>query len=175
MNAIPSVLGGGPCGVHGSYRYKDVAYASGLTNGGSSAWPLRVGRSRRTSPFGGERPAMMAGRGALNARPAQGRVGGHLRHIARLHETHPLLSAKASVRTDPPCPSHGRCGDRGVRPGGGPLPTNTNSPRSSRFMVTVWRGGTTFTAHEGEQAWPASGGVPSPGTEPSRGKGVRSA
>ena len=103
MNAIPSDLGVGPGGAPGPSSRKDLAIASGSANGRFfQSVPSREERESSGSLFVGSQSAMMAGCWALDARPAQGRVGGVSRHIAYPLVIHLLLSDEASGRTVSP-------------------------------------------------------------------------
>ncbi len=102
VDAIPYDLGPGRGGAPKPTGRKD-ANISGLSDGRPAAGlACEPGRVVSGSPSGRFRLATKVSLGALDARPAQGRVGKVSRHIAQPLVTHPLLSAKASDRMDPP-------------------------------------------------------------------------
>ena len=80
MDAIPSVIESGPGGGSGLKRDTDVANITGPSDD----------RRPRPRPSAGTRSATKAGRWALDARPAQGRVGEGPRHVAQ-HRIHTVF------------------------------------------------------------------------------------
>ena len=102
MDAIPSVSGIGPGGIPAVPRRKDVATTTGPIVGRPRPNPRQGIPTREPgSPTIGPRAAMKAVRWALDARPAQGRVGVNSRHLVSPHATHPLLLAEAPLRPGP--------------------------------------------------------------------------
>jgi hypothetical protein len=102
VDAIPYDLGPGRGGAPKPSSRKD-ANISGLSDGRSAAGLAReFSKVVSGSPSGRIRLAMKVSLGALDARPAQGRVGEISRHIAQPLVSHPLLLAEASDRLDPP-------------------------------------------------------------------------
>ena len=103
MDAIPYDLGLGRGGAPKPTSRKDVATITGLSDGRPAAGlACGLGWVESGSPSGRFRLATMVSLGALDARPAQGRVGRISRHVAQPLVSHPLLSAKAYDRMDPP-------------------------------------------------------------------------
>ncbi len=100
--AIPSGLTVGLAGSQRPAQDKDVAKTLGPSDGfgRSRARPFGdTDLSIRNAPSSGTRPAMKVGRGALDARLAQGRVGILSRQFETPPARHQLLLAQASART----------------------------------------------------------------------------
>jgi hypothetical protein len=92
--AIPSARGAGLTWKVGPRPIREVANSEDPPAHCRRARPRP---RRRVGWPGGTRCAVLAHRGALSARPAQGRVGNPSRRCSEHASTHPLLSAQASV------------------------------------------------------------------------------
>lgn len=173
MNAIPSALIVGPAGWLGLARGRDVAIATEPHDErrSSGGGPLGAGSQLdHRVPSVAARTAKKAARGALDARPAQGRVGEISRHIAPPLAPHRLLSATASARPDPPRSDRaGSPCSRHVRRGG--LPTSRSQARTIG-IVTPPR---LLKARAGALNRPLPRIAAATVERPFRGKGVRAA
>jgi hypothetical protein len=153
-------------------KRKDVVHISGPADGRPAArrsprWEL-TGLGK---PSDRVRFAKRASRGALDARPAQGRVGVFSRQIAELLAHHPLLLARASARTDPFAAVVLRALDpaRRLRPSG-PASARREARSKSRLTRTdIHRSPCDALAR------PRFACVQPHGSRPSRGKGVLAA
>ena len=84
----------------GAFRVTEDASTTGLPDDRPEAMRSSERRADRDGLAGGTRPAMKVGRGASDARPAQGRVGDHPRQVAHPLAPHPLLLVATSARPD---------------------------------------------------------------------------
>jgi hypothetical protein len=171
VNAIPSDLGVAPAGGQGLARDKDVANTMAPADG---HWASRPGFGALLDLLGarsaGTRSAKTAARGALDARPAQGRVGVILRHHAQPHAPHRLLSAPASARPDLPVDPAAALAVRPARPGR--TGTARSTSRSPARTMPVAPSPDTMPSRTDEPARPATACATARGRGSSRGKGV---
>ncbi len=102
MIAIPSVRGTGPTGWSCSFKDRDVVVnAIPKASRRLDAPPFRGSASGRPPSLLGTRLVTMTGRGAFDARPAQGRAGLTHRHVDHHSHQHLLFLARASAWSDP--------------------------------------------------------------------------
>lgn len=144
MDAIPYDLGPGRGGAPKPTSRKDVANITGLSDGRPAAGlACGLGGVVSGSPSGRFRLATMVSLGALDARPAQGRVGRISRHVAQPLVSHPLLSAEAIDRTDPPCSPRALPARTEVPPGG-PSRSFSRTRVRTKPSPPRWRRGETL-------------------------------
>jgi hypothetical protein len=169
VDAIPSVVRIGPAGGPEPSRFKDVANTKGPSNDRLS-YPSPARGSRCTvGCFAGKRFATMVDRGALNARPTQGRVGGFPRHVSHPHAVHPLFLVESSVRLRA-LRSRPRS-VRGVEPQVTWKDRTHTSQRQARTPASSFR----HVLRKNELAAPLPPRNRASGKGRSRGKGVRAA
>ena len=114
---------------------------------------------------------MKVSRRALDARPAQGRVGSRSRQTARLLAIHQLLSAPASDRSGPLEALRARLANSAERAGDDGGPMRSDSRRQARTTVSPPRKASRFS-RVGTLARLESASANAPGPVPFRGKGV---
>ena len=101
MNAMRSDDGNGPTGRVGLVWVPDGSLlTSASPDDGSPADLIEIVAGEPTGSPGETWSAMRVGRGALDTRPAQGRVGVASRHASHLEITLLLLAARASEPSD---------------------------------------------------------------------------
>ena len=100
MNAMRSDDGNGPTGRVVSAWVSDGSLASVSPAGRALADLIEIAPWEPTGSPGETWSAMRVGRGALDTRPAQGRVGVASRHASHLETALLLLAARASEPSD---------------------------------------------------------------------------
>ncbi len=102
MNAIPSVRGTGSTGWSCPFKDRDVVVNAipkvGRSTGDPRVWGFAPGLPRPTL---GTRPVTTTGRGAFDARHAQGRAGCSDRLVEHPQQGHLPLLKRASAWSDP--------------------------------------------------------------------------
>jgi hypothetical protein len=130
---MPSVRGAGSARRVELTSGRDVAITVDSTDDRGRAAAARLAAIHRPGAFRRARFAVLASRGAYDARPAQGRVGVHSRHDSQRASSHSLLSVVAPVASDGIRPRRAAPVDPG--PGGVPAAVRSSLHRSATASV----------------------------------------